>query len=568
MLKTEDIKKLIKSGEPDNCIAKSREYQTAILRHTADEGVISFLSKIEKYENVNQLNLRQRFYISTKHVIGFLQRPSDNIWSALGGAFNFTGSDKQKEDFVRQTGAANKGRSLQDYMKEQYFTAIFDNPAGGTFISWDDKGERIEIHQINVNDIRAYETFGSGVSWILFEPEIIGKVDKKEDKSTALIKRYLYLDNKNKVVLTEKDGVITAKRSKNPYGFVPFVLNTTLIGNPNLKESIDKLGKVTGKQNIPLSVIDNEMQLMDAYLRKISVKELHEFLHAYPEYWKYAYQCPECKGAGDFPQPDGKVLGCAKCGGTGLILSKKDVTNFTILIPPDSNKGETNIAPPSGYVVPPIEIVQEMRVELDYKMNEIYKSHWGTPFSTDTAGEPETATGRLIDINPTVSRLNKYTDQIETTHNAILKAIVRILFPMTGDKITAFRSYGRGFIVETGDIALERYEKGKENKLSQTLLFQMLYSYYATWFRSDELKYLTMIKLVNVEPFVHSTNDQIQSLENISPEDKQRKFYYPEWLAQIPEQELRRDTENTLREKLDKYVKLKSKLKIQENGKD
>ncbi len=566
MLKTEEIKKLIGKGSPGLRVAISRKYQNALTRHTADEGVISFLGRIEQYENATQLNLRKRFYISTKHIIGDLQRPADNIWSAIGGSFNFTGSDAQKTTFMEQLGKVNKGLPLSNYIREDYFDAIYDNPAGGTFISWDKAGEFIQVHQIGIESIREYQPFGNGVKWILFEPEIIGKVDKKEGTSTPEIKIYLYLDDKNKVILTEKAGNITAKRTKNPFGFVPFVLNTTVKGKPNMKIKADAMGTHQDKPVIPLSVMDNEMQLMDSYLRKNSTKELHEFLHAYPEFWKYAYECPECKGAGDFPQTDGKTLPCSRCTGTGRILDKKDVTNFTILLPPDTDRGETNIAPPSGYVVPPIAIVQEMRVELDYKLNEIHKSHWGTPFTTEAraAGEPETATGRLIDIQPTISRLDKYTDQIETAHNAIMKAVIRILFPATGDKVTAFKSYGRGFIVETGIISLERYTDAREAGLSDTLLFQLLFSYYATQFRSDEMKFLTMTKLANVEPFVHSTNDEVQDLEGIHPDDKKRKYYYSTWLAQVPEQELRDKTETELRTSLDTFIE--SLPKIQDNG--
>ncbi|MCK5607934.1 hypothetical protein KAR91_39000 [Candidatus Pacearchaeota archaeon] len=567
MPKADEIKKIIKRGEPDIWIETSRKYQHALIRHTADEGVVSFLERITKFENVNQLNLRERFYISTKHVIGFIQRPADNIWSALGGSFNFQGSDSDKDKLMEQTSTANRGRPLQTYIQEDYFDAIYDNPAGGTWVSWDEKEENIEVHQINITSIRDYERYGHGVKWILFEPEIIKKVvkdDKDKDVPTD-VKRYMYIDEDWIILYDDTNGNIKQfKKVKNPYGFVPFVLNATVSGKPNIKQKVNRMAMMEPKPIIPLSVIDDEMQLMDAYLRKNSVKEVHEFLHAYPEYWKYGYQCTECKGVGEFPQSDGKAMPCTKCNGEGRQIEKKDVSNFTILIPPNTNEGEEKLDPSSGYVVPPIEIIEEMRTELNSKLNEQYRSHWGVPFTAQDreTGEAETATGRLIDIQPLVSRMNKYTNQIESAHNSIIKVIIRLIFPFTNDKVTAFKSYGRGFIIETGEIVLQKYTDARENQLSQTLLFQLLISYYATTFRSDEMKFMTMVKLANVEPFVHNTSNEIQDIEAIVLKDKQNKYYYPDWLAQMPEKELRNDTEQTLRDKLDKYVN----EKIQDNG--
>lgn len=567
MLTVDELKKLIQQNEPDAYIQESRDYHEAIVRHTADEGVTTFLSRIEKYENTHQLNLRQRFYISTKHVIGDLQKPAQNIWSAIGGSFSFDGTDKQREEFFKQKAIIAQGRSLDEFIQEDYFTALYDDPAGGVFVAFDEIGKKknkkitIQIHPVSIKSIRAYKPFGRGVEWILFEPEIIGRVDDKEEGSTKEIKRYLYMDAEYKIVVTEKNGNLTAKKSKNPRGFVPFVLNTTRYGKPNIKPQAGKDAKYHDKVKIPLSVIDNELQLLDAYIRKLSVKEVHEFLHAYPEYWKYVYPCPECDGSGVFQGHEGTVE-CKACGGSGMAKDKKELTTFTRLLPP--REGEPALDPPSGYISPDIEILEEMRTELDYKRNDIHRSHWGTPFTTDAraTADAETATGRLIDIQPTMVQLNVYTDIIESMYNALMGVVIRLMFPFNYENIKAHKSYGRGYIVESGNIALERYSEAREAGLSQSLLDSLLLSYYAAQFRSDEMKFLIMSKLMDVEPFIHYTVEQVQGMEGVSQEDKRQKYYYSQWLAQVSNNDLKLKSDKELREMLAQYVE----SKIQDNG--
>ena len=233
-----------------------------------------------------------------------------------------------------------------------------------------------------------------------------------------------------------------------------------------------------------------------------------------------------------------------------------------MLLPP--KKDEQSIDPPSGYIVPPIEILQEMRTELDYKRNDIHRSHWGTPFTTEAraGADKETATGRIIDIQPTMVQLNNYTDLVESMYNAISDVMIRLIFPFNYESIRAYKSYGRGYIIENGTVSLDRYKEARSDGVSQSLLDALLLSYYASQFRSDEMRYMIMVKLMDVEPFLHYTVEQVDAMLNVTQEDKQAKSYYSNWLAEVTQKDLKLKTDKELRDMLAQYVS----LKIQDNG--
>jgi hypothetical protein len=81
----------------------------------------------------------------------------------------------------------------------------------------------------------------------------------------------------------------------------------------------------------------------------------------------------------------------------------------------------------------------------------------------------------------------------------------------------------------------------------------MLNEYYETNYQSDPVGLEVAKKLMYVEPFVHYTTQQLQSL-NVSDEDYTAKLYYGEWLSQVSESELILFETKELKEKLYQYT--------------
>ena len=298
------------------------------------------------------------------------------------------------------------------------------------------------------------------------------------------------------------------------------------------------------------------MQLLDAYLLKNSVKQIHEFLHAYPIYWRYVHQCKECEGFGTVNNDNG-LEACPRCNGKGIILTKKDVSNVVDVFVPE--EGDPTITPPAGYVTPPIEIIESMREELRDLWSQITFSHWGIVDIINDPANPvdKTATQIITDLQPVINRLNNYTDEVQKHHNALLNIILKIMFPGTSDKYRVFYAYGRGYVIETADTAMDRYIKAKKEGVSQEVLNNYLVNYYASAFRTDEVSFERAVKMMKVEPFIHYTNTLVQGFMFVSDADKKAKLYYNEWKMSLDKMTIDSTEPEKLREQLYIYVEQK-----------
>lgn len=545
--------KFIKDNEKDSWVTLAREYTKILSRHTLNNNILEFLTKISGLENSDQVKLRQNHYISNKHIIASLQRRADNIWSARGGRFNHDlGSESNEKKFLQTLSVISKGNSLTDYLKEYWFEGNRSNPCGGSFVTIQDS-EVDQVYQISINQIRYIDRYGLGCKSILFEPETteILQPDESGNERLIEIKRYLYIDEEKIIIVKDKDGRVTIEQEKkNIFGFVPFVFNSAVQGVPNIKKDTE--------QFINISPLNDELQLLDAYLLKNSVKQIHEFLHAYPIYWRYVHQCPECRG---FGVVNGTT--CTHCGGHGVLMNKKDVSNVVDVFVPE--EGEPNITPPAGYVTPPIEIIEAMRTELNDLWSQITFSHWGVVDIVNNPTNPvdKTATQIITDLQPVINRLHVYTDEVQKHHNALLNIILKIQHPGTNDKYKVFYAYGRGYVIETADTAMERYIKAKDKGVSQEILNNYLVNYYASAFRTDEVNYERAIKLMKVEPFVHYTNTLVQGFMFVAENDKKAKSYYNEWRMSIDGQTIDATEPDKLKDLLYTYVEQKQI----ENGK-
>lgn len=530
-----NIIKLIKSGQPTEHIKKRREYSRMILRHSKKEGLDEFLSQINGYENTEQHKLRKKFAISNKFVTSELLRPVDNVWNARGGSFEITMSEKIRRTYIEDISSAWHGASIHEFIKEIWLEAYIEDPNGLIYLVLDEKTKQYQPQYESIFKILDYELKGKKPLYILFEPiETLSEDGKK-------VYTYTYIDSDKICKYQKVDDVVTEltdQQQKNVLGRVPAIVVSNIVTKDN---------------DIRLSPLDVQIELLDAYVRKNSVKEIFEFLHGYPKFWYYGEICTECNGAGRVERgaPDPGWDKCPKCGGHGRAGEKLDVSDGMLLQVPKDD--EQKLADkPLGFESPPVEIWQEMRSELDWMFDLVFRSHWGT---TIEKGKNETATGRFIDVQPVQNKLSKYTDAAETVENELYEIIGKLSYPNTFKR--SFRQYGRRYIIESPDASLKRYQDGLTAFLPTSLLDYLLEQYYSSEFASDEASYNRRIKLSKVEPFIHYSVGDVSGWP-IAENLKLQKAMFNEWLSVQNPEDLNTKSVEELKKSLEEFTTTKN----------
>jgi hypothetical protein len=190
---------------------------------------------------------------------------------------------------------------------------------------------------------------------------------------------------------------------------------------------------------------------------------------------------------------------------------------------------------------------------------------WGTHRLRQ--GSNETATGRYIDVQPVINKLNDYTDNAEWIHNELSKFVLVWCANNSETEYRYHRSYGRGFIIESPDVLLERYEKAREKQSNWTILDKLLKEYILSKYKSDPVMMNKMVKKAMVEPFVHLSIDVVNNI--FGTEEAQRKEMFGDFWEQADKgrnvQELKSDFNNYVEEQqqlkgVDEVTKLRKTL--------
>ena len=522
------IKELISLQTP-NWITVARAYSAKLNMHINGVGITEFLGDIDGYENSTQKELRDKYATSNKFLFSKLLTPVNKVFSAKGGNTNLNIPITTAEETASNTLAdVWGGYSVHKWVKSIYRGNLYYNPSGVTMMEWKDKDAYPTIKTIE--NIRNYKATGRKLEWILFEP-----TEKKGTKGEFY--RFVNKDYDYTIhCVSDNCTVVDAETYPNPWG--------------------DLQAWTNGDQydhtlSYHLSPIDAAIELADHYLRTTSIKNIYEFLHGYPIFWALVEPCRECAGTG---LKGGGV--CPVCNGEKHTF-KKDVSDVLKIKPPRT-KEDPLISDPAGYIQPELETWKEQRTELDWLYSLLQYTMWGSV--TNDSGSNETATGRFIDIQPVNDKLNEYAEVFEATEKLITDSVIRYSnTDYTGSSV----SYGRRFIVEPPDVLWKNYLAAKIDGAAKTSLDYLLDQFYQSEFINDMQGYLVAKKSIQIEPFIHKTDEEIL-LMPISDEDKLKKIYFNEWFKQIPSFVILNDTIETLNIKFNKFTttkKLKNETK-------
>jgi hypothetical protein len=488
-----EIVDIIKEGRPDWVKEAILEHGRLNV-HINGKHTAAYLQAIDSIENAKQLKLRKEFLTTNRHVFANLSRPIDKVFSAKGGGniYNLNTDSKEKKLTDRLSNVRH-GKTIRNWIKDIQANKYYTDPSGLVFFEWNLESTFPTIKSIKA--LQNYESDGRALEWVLFEPI--------EDTKTQT-KTYRFVDDQFDYTISKKGEVFTVIEDEtfnNPFKEVPAIINSDII-NSNLTHS-----------ESPFELV---ISLADHYLRTGTIKNINEFLHGYPIFWRYATDCQACNGTRYI---DGKE--CKVCSGSGKNLNK-DVTDVIQVERPRA--GDPVLTPDlAGYVTPPIETIQEMRVEQDSLQSLMELTVWGSKMVKDAANE--TATAAFLNVQPVNERLNGFSDAYEDMEKKMTDFIGTFyLKTYSGSSI----SYGRRYLIESPDIIWGKYEKARKEGVSKVALDYLLLQFYQSEYNND-IENLTIIqKSIKLEPFIHKTDEELIKLPVAEP-DKKAKIYFNEW---------------------------------------
>jgi len=480
-------------------IKKARDYNKELSALINGDGFAEeLINRIEHIESEDKAKARLKYARNIQDYFSRLLSPIQNIFSSAGGIVKFNiPNEIQYKEFLDTISNIRDGKSLSKYIQDYWVNLYHSDPNGLIFIEYStDEGLEIKPTYKNINCIRNYEPNGQICEWVLFEPETEENGTKEWRLVDDLTDWTIYQSGELFQVSTDETFI-------HPFGEVPAIIISDIIDIKN---------------KIRLSPFDAIIGLSKEYARDQSIKTIYKFLNGFPTHWRYVTQCRSCQGTG---KKDNKS--CPDCDGHGY-YKKKDVTDM-VTLPIPSNDG-VKLAPDiAGYISPDLETWDQYTKELDILEKIAYNTHWGTNVQNATN---ETATGRFIDIQPVMNRLNSYADTAEFVEWKITELIANAVLPTkVKNESISLIVYGRRFIIDSPDVILENYNKAKRENANITILDRLFNEYLTSkykndpsWLREENIK-------ASIEPYLHLSILETSTIFGV--QEAKKKNYFQDW---------------------------------------
>jgi len=480
-------------------IKKARDYNKELSALINGDGFAEeLINRIEHIESEDKAKARLKYARNIQDYFSRLLSPIQNIFSSAGGIVKFNiPNESQYKTFLDTISNIRDGKSLSKYIQDYWVNLYHSDPNGLIFIEYStNEGLEIKPTYKNINCIRNYEPNGQVCEWVLFEPETEEDGTKEWRLVDDLTDWTIYQSG-------ELYQVSTDETFTHPFGEVPSVIISDIIDIKN---------------KIRLSPFDSIIGLSKEYARDQSIKTIYKFLNGFPTHWRYVTQCRACQGTS---KKDNKS--CPDCDGHGY-YKKKDVTDM-VTLPIPSNDG-VKLAPDiAGYISPDLATWDQYTKELDILEKIAYNTHWGTNVQNATN---ETATGRFIDIQPVMNRLNSYADTAEFVEWKITELIANAVLPAkVKNESVSLIVYGRRFIIDSPDVILENYNKAKKDNANITILDRLFNEYLTSkykndpaWLREENIK-------ASIEPYLHLSILETSTI--FGTQEAKKKNYFQDW---------------------------------------
>jgi hypothetical protein len=504
-LTNEQAIKFVKdSTSTPSFIQDARDYYSELKALIDGKGYESLLIKIDHVESDKKQKSRERYSFSMKDMFSRLFKKIDNVWTATGGSkFYDLEDDEQKLELAKAITQVRGGKSIEQWNKDVWMKVLHTDPAGVTFLEYDAEKDISPFPTYkSIEKIRNYITNGVNLEVILFEPKTIKRDgDQKDQKTWRLVDdlRDIFIIQTGDEYLVDEE-----KTFEHPFGQCPALINSDDVDPEDWKR---------------LSPIDPSIDLCKEYLRDKSIKTIYKFLQGFPLFWRYTTQCEDCTGTGKKNNQE-----CGTCDGHGYI-GRRDITDTVNLPIPKDN--EVVLAPNiAGWLTPPLDIWQRYDDELKLLEVGINVTHWGT--ITETEKKSNTATGRMLDVQPIIQTLDSYSSKAEIREKKITDWIANYLFiDKNKDQSITTIAYGRDYAILPSSTLLEIYERAKASGDNSTILDRLLDDVLISRYKNDPLALqLERIKS-SIDPYIHYTVEQVNDIFGNS--EAQKKMLFPEW---------------------------------------
>lgn len=506
--------------------------------------VASEIEKIDNYENDKQKKLRQKIARSPKDVVHRLVKPFHKVFSAAGGSqvldMRVT---SQKEEFKKHLRELPEGISLDKWMEDYWMEAYITDPNGIILIEAENEGEhRAYPTYKSINIIHDYQLEWDKFKYLILEH---GDIEIEVEQGVKeIVKVYRVIDD-------VQDGLYYVRSGKgqgledNIESLVP--IGTKIEHNKGFVPAIlvsDIIDKKTGGKKSFINKID---EILKEYLRESSVLSIYKFLHAYPKYWYYARKCVKCSGTGKIPDPadETKKITCTSCDGVKLHVNA-DVSDGVALPLPQGD--DPVIAPNiSGFSVPPIDVLDKMQASLDSLEKKMEFAIIGTHIEQDKSN---TATGRFIDVQPMDTALHSFSETEEVIKQQAADYMARWQYGSKYGKVTI--KNGKRFVFEHPDTLWAKYVDARDRKSPITTLDYLYKEYLRSEYQNDSVMFEQKMKEFYIEPMVHFSIEQLNSLAIDTSKIVQDKLFYCDWISQTEDFS---GTAEELKMKFNEYLK-------------
>ena len=463
------------------------------------------INKIEHLESNERAKARKLYSRNINDLIDRLLLPIDNVFTATGAVWRL--ADEQKTiDTKFSDGISNfhGGKNIESYIQNSWVKPYHFDPNGIIFVTYTTvpTPKCYPTYQ-SINAIRNYKADGQAMEWLLFEP------NELKDNLTE----WRYVDATHDYIVVQRGNSFTIDIERtfaHPFGACPAIVisNLTEVGED---ERITPFESLKG--------------LLKEYANDLSVKTIFKRKHGMPMFWRMVKTCQDCS--------NGKVVGtnsertiCKTCNGTST--NTKDITDEIQVRMPD-REGITLPTKFAGFEAPDLATWGVMTEELEYLDRKAYETLWGV--TVLTTGN-QTATGRFIDLQPFINKLNKYADVkewIEWRLNEFCYNFYVSNSEKTFNNVVV--TTGRNFIIESPNALIEKYNIARKDGVNTVVLDNMLREYLQAKYRNDISQLAKELKRLAVQPYNHYTIDQIKA--NFGDVEANKQNYFDKWWLQL-----------------------------------